>query len=68
MISFVLFWSNHGSSLFQKMGWNFFIFYDYVIAHDVTGHDVIGLSEVWTDNSGLGLYGIENRLAVHDLE
>jgi len=34
----------------------------------VTGHDVISHSEIRTDISGLGLYGIENRLAVHDLE
>ena len=68
MISLELFLSNQSSSLFQKMGWKFFIFYDYVIAHDVTGHEVIGHSEVRTNNSGLDLYGIENRLIVHDLE
>ena len=44
------------------MGWNFFIFYDYVIAHYVIGHDVIGDPEVWTDNFGFGLYGIKTRL------
>ena len=39
------------------MGWNFFIFYDYVIAYYVIGHP-----EVKTDNFGFGLYGIKNRL------
>ena len=49
------------------MSWNFFILNDYVIAHDVTGHDVIGNLEVRTDNSGHDLYDIENRLTVHEL-
>ena len=64
MNSLVLSWSKQYSSLFQKMSWNFFIFYDYVIAHYVIGHDVIGHPVVWTDNSGLGLYNIENRLVI----
>ena len=46
----------------------FINFKDYVIAHDVIGHDVIGHPEVGTDNSGLGLYGIENRLAIGGLQ
>ena len=59
--------TNSSFILFQKTVWNFFIFYDYVIGHDVIGHDVIGHPEVGTDNSGLGLYGIENRLAIGSL-
>ena len=43
-------------------------FSDYNIADYVIGHDVIGHPEVRTDNSGLYLYSIENRLAVHGLE
>ena len=43
-------------------------FSDYVIGYDVIGHDVIGHPEVGTDNSGLGLYGIENRLAIGGLQ
>ena len=46
----------------------FINFKDYVIAHDVIGHDVIGHPEVRTDNFGLGLYGIENRLAIGGLQ
>ena len=42
-------------------------FRNYVRAHYVIGHDVIGHPEVETDNSGLGLYDIENRLAIHSL-
>ena len=41
---------------------------DYVIAHDVIGHDVIGHPDVRTDNSGLDLYDIENRLALCGLQ
>ena len=37
------------------------------IKHTV-GHDVIGHPEVETDNSGLGLCGIENRLAIGGLQ
>ena len=45
--------------------WNFFIFNDYVIARDVIGHDDIGHLVVRTDNSGIGLYGIKNRLVIY---
>ena len=50
------------------MGWNFSIFYDYVIAYDVIGHDDIGHPVVWTDIAGLGLYGIKNRLIISGLQ
>ena len=43
-------------------------FSDYIIADYVIGHDVIGHPEVWPVNSGLDLYGTENRLVVHGLE
>ena len=56
------------SSLFQKTMRKFENFSDYNIADYVIGHDVIGHPEVRTDNSGLYLYSIENRLAVHGLE
>ena len=42
-------------------------FSDYVIGHDVIGHDDIGHRVVRTDNSGLDLYGIKNRLVVGGL-
>ena len=42
-------------------------FSDYVIGHDVIGHDDIGHRVVRTDNSGLDLSGIKNRLAVGGL-
>ena len=44
---------------------------DNVIAYDATGlsgRAGIGHSEVHMNNSGQGLYGIENRLDVHVLE
>ena len=44
------------------------IFDDYVIAHDVIGHDFMGHPVIGTDNSGLGLYDISNRLVVHGLQ
>ena len=43
-------------------------FKDYFIAHDVIGHDVIGDPVAPTDNSGLGLVAIQNRLAIHSLD
>ena len=59
----MLFGSSQGSSLFQKIVCQFVNFSDYVI-----GHDVIGDPVVPTDNSGLGLFAIENRLAIHGLD
>ena len=50
------------------MGWNFFIYHDYVIGDDLIGHDDIGSPVVRTDNSGLALHkSIKNRLVVNDL-
>ena len=60
-----LFLSSHDSSLFRKSDGKFTNFDDYVIVDDVIGHDVTGHPEVSTDNTGLGLYGIENRLLIH---
>ena len=40
-------------------------FSDYVIGYDVIGHDVIGDQVCLTDNSGLSLFAIENRLVIH---
>ena len=68
MISLELFLSNQSSSPFQKMGWNFSIFNDYVIAYDVIGHDDIGHPVVRTDSSGLALFGIKNRLVIGGLQ
>ena len=45
----------------------FINFKDYVITDDVIGHDVIGHPEVGTDNSGLHLSDVENRLAIRGL-
>ena len=61
-------WPSSDSSLFQKTMRKFENFSDYVIGYDVIGHDVIGHAEVGTDNSGLGLYGIENCLAIGGLQ
>ena len=36
---------------FSEKGSNFFIFHDYVTAHDVIGHDDIDHPVAWTDNS-----------------
>ena len=46
----------------------FLNFDDYVIAHYVIDDDVIGYPDVRTDNSGLDLHDIENRLAKHCLQ
>ena len=43
-------------------------FSSYVIGHDVIGHDVIGDQVGPTDNSGLSLFAIENRLVIHGLD
>jgi len=43
-------------------------FSDYVIGYDVIGHDVIGDPVAPTDNSGLGLVAIQNRLAIQSLD
>ena len=42
-------------------------FDDYLRADYVIGHDVIGNPKVGTENSRLGLYGPENRFAIHGL-
>ena len=34
----------------------------------VIGHDVIVIPVVYTDNNGVGQYGIENRLVIHGLQ
>ena len=47
------------------MSWNFFIFYDYVIARGVIGHDDFGHPVVRTENSGIGQY---NRLTIYGLQ
>ena len=59
------FLSSHDSSLFRKSDGKFTNFDHYVIVDDVIGHDITGHPEVSTDNTGLGLYGIENRLLIH---
>ena len=63
----VLFESSHGSSLFRNMLHKFGNFCNYVRAHYVIGHDVIGHPKVETDNSGLDLSDVENRLAIRGL-
>ena len=62
-----VFLSSFDSSLFQKFVCKFDNFDDYLRADYVIGHDVIGHPKVGTDNSRLGLYGPENRLAIHGL-
>ena len=62
-----VFRSSFDSSLFQKLVCKFDNFDDYLRADYVIGHDVIGNPKVGTDNSRLGLYGPENRLAIHGL-
>ena len=64
----MLFGLSQSSSFFHKLVPQFINFKDYVITDDVIGHDVIGHPEVGTDNSGLGLFGIENRLAIGGLQ
>ena len=64
----MLFGSSQGSSLCQEIVCQFVNFSDYVIGHDVIGHDVIGDPVAPTENSGLGLFAIENRLAIHGLD
>ena len=61
-------WPSSDSSLFQKTMRKFENFSDYVIGYDVIGHDVIGIPVVQTDNTGVGQYGIENRLVIHGLQ
>ena len=60
----MLFWASHDSSLFQKRACQFDHFSDYVIGHDVIGHDDNGHPVVRTDNSGLALHGSKNRLVI----
>ena len=62
-----VFRSSFDSSLFQKLVCKFDNFDDYLRADYVIGHDVIGHPKVGTDNSRLGLYGPENRFAIHGL-
>ena len=57
----MLFWASHDSSLFQNRACQFVKFSDYVIGHDVIGHDIIGDLVSPTDNSGIGLFAVENR-------
>ena len=64
----MVFLSFQDSSLFQNWLWNFSIFHDYVIAGYVIGHDVIGQSVMESENSGLGLFIIENRLVIDGLD
>ena len=64
----MLFGSSQGSSLCQEIVCQFVNFSDYVIGHDVIGYDVIGDPVAPTENSGLGLFAIENRLAIHGLD
>ena len=63
-----VFRSSPDSSLFHKLVCKFDNFNDYVIVHYVIGHDVIGHPDIWSDNSGPGLCGIENRLVAHGLQ
>ena len=62
-----VFRSSFYSSFFQKIVCKFDNFDDYLRADYVIGHDVIGHPKVGTDNSRLGLYGPENRFAIHGL-
>ena len=57
-----LLWPSSDSSLFQKTMRKFQNFSDYVI-----GYDVIGDQVFLTDNSGLSLFAIENRLVIRGL-
>ena len=66
--SLAVLWPSSDSSLFQKTMRKFENFSDYVIGYDVIGHDVIGIPEVHTDSTGVGQYGIENRLVIHGLQ
>ena len=61
-------WPSSDSSLFQKTMRKFENFSDNVIGYDVIGHDVIGIPVVQTDNTGVGQYGIENRLVINGLQ
>lgn len=61
-------WPSSDSSLFRKTMRKFENFSDYVIGYDVIGYDVIGIPVVQTDNTGVGQYGIENRLVIHGLQ
>ena len=62
-----VFRSSFDSSLFQKLVCKFNNFDNNLRADYVIGHDVIGHPKVGTDNSRLGLYGPENRFAIHGL-
>ena len=53
---------------FSKNDAEIWKFSDYVIGYEVIGHDVIGIPVVHTDNTGVGQYGIENRLIIHGLQ
>ena len=63
----MLFESSHDPSLFRKMMHKLGNFCNNVRAHYVIGHDVIGHPKVGTDNSGVGLSNVENRLTIHSL-
>ena len=62
----VVFGSPTELSFFQKKC-EFNIFRDYANAHNVTGYDVIGHPLIQTDNFGLDLSDVENRLTIHGL-
>ena len=62
-----MFRSSPDSSLSQKIVCKFDNFDDYLRADYVIGDDVIGHPEVPTDNFGLGLLDVENRLTIHGL-
>ena len=57
-----VFWSFLGSSLFHKKDPQFDDLDDYVTRYDVIRHDVIGQSDMRTDNSGLAQFISKNRL------
>ena len=61
-------WPSSDSSFFQKTMRKIENFSDYVIGHDVIGHDVIGDPVAPTDNSGLDLFAIQNRLIIRYLD
>ena len=54
-----------GFILFPESELNFFHFSWFLLVYDVIGHDEISQPVVWTDSSGLGLYGIKKRLVIN---
>ena len=47
---------------------NYSIFWEKTSLEFFEGHDVIGDPVAATDNSGVGLFAIQNRLAIHGLD